>query len=73
MLVHIKHVLGEKELKQVRDLLNNADFCNGKLSAGMIAKQVKNNEELANEKIIGELNKIVMENLVRHPDYQHAA
>lgn len=73
MLVQIKHVLGDKELKQVQALLSNADFHHGKLSAGDIAKTVKNNEELVNENIISELNQIVMNNLVRHPEYQRAA
>ena len=73
MLVQIKHILGEKELSQVKNLLQNAEFREGKLSAGMVAKQVKNNEELDNDNIIAQLNQIVMENLVRHPDYQQAA
>ena len=73
MLVQIKHVLGEKELKQVQSLLRNAEFRDGKLSAGFVAKNVKNNEELSNERVISELNQIVMNNLVRHPQYQQAA
>ncbi len=73
MIVQIKHVLGEKELKQVQKLFQSTEFRDGKLSAGMAAKSVKNNEELINEKIITELNNIVMNNLVRHPEYNHAA
>lgn len=73
MLVHIKHVLGNKELAKAQNLLNNAEYQDGKLSAGFVAKKVKNNEELSNENIINELNNIVMGNLVRHPEYQLAA
>ncbi len=73
MLVQIKHVLGEHELKQAQDLLLNAKFRDGKLSAGIAAQLVKNNEELSNEKVIAELDQIIMDNLVRHPEYQQAA
>ena len=73
MIVQIKHVLGEKDLKHVQELLQNAQYKDGKLSAGLTAQLVKNNEELSEDKIITELNHIVMGNLVRHPQYQHAA
>ena len=73
MIVQIKHVLGDKELEQIHKYLKDAKFKDGKLSAGLVAKEVKNNEELAEEKIITELNRLVMGNLVRHPEYQHAA
>ena len=73
MLVQIKHLLGEHDLKQAQDLLLNAKFRDGKLSAGIAAQLVKNNEELSNEKVTAELNQIIMNNLVRHPEYQQAA
>ena len=73
MLVHIKHILGEAELDKVQSLLTDATFRDGKLSAGMAAQQVKNNLEVADENIISTLNNIVMNNVVRHPDYQQAA
>lgn len=73
MLVQIKHVLGEHALKQAQDLLLHAEFRDGKHSAGIAAQLVKNNEELSNEKVIAELNQIIMNNLVRHPEYQQAA
>ncbi|MFK7815668.1 MAG: Fe2+-dependent dioxygenase [Gammaproteobacteria bacterium] len=73
MLVNIKHILGEAELNKVQQLLKNAAFRDGKLSAGMAAQQVKNNQEVADDKVISSLNNIVMNNVVRHPDYQQAA
>ena len=73
MLVQIKHILGKKEIQQVQSLLKDAEFRDGRLSAGDVAKNVKNNEELNNEQLITELNQIVMNNLVRHPQYQRAA
>jgi len=73
MLVQIKHVLGESELSKVQELLKEAEFRDGHLSAGMVAKQVKKNQEVSDENIISTLNNIVMNNVVRHPVYQHAA
>ena len=73
MLVHIQQILGNTELKQIHALLQTAEFRDGHLSAGMVAKQVKNNQEVSDENIISSLNNIVMNNVVRHPTYQHAA
>ena len=52
MLVHIKHILGEAELRKVQELLNNASFRDGKFTAGLAAQAVKSNQEVADEKII---------------------
>ena len=73
MIVQIKHVLGDAELNKIQQLLKDANFRDGHLSAGMAAQQVKNNLEVADENIISSLNNIVMNNVVRHPDYQQAA
>ena len=73
MLVHIEHVVSDSELLTIQDLLKNAKFRDGHLSAGMAAKQVKNNLEVADQNIITSLNDIVLNNVVRHPVYQQAA
>jgi PKHD-type hydroxylase len=73
MLVNIEHILGEAELNNIQPLLKDATFRDGKLSAGAAAQLVKNNQEIADENIISSLNNIVMNNVVRHPEYQHAA
>ena len=73
MIIQVKQILGHKELMRAQKLLQGAQYRDGKLSAGLSAQSVKNNEELAEDKIIAELNQIVMGNLVRHPQYQHAA
>ncbi len=73
MLVHIKHILGEVEIQKIQELLKSADFRDGHLSAGMAAQQVKNNLEVSDENITSSLNNIVMNNVVRHPEYQQAA
>jgi PKHD-type hydroxylase len=73
MLVQIKNILGDAELQKIQDLLKTANFRDGHLSAGMAAQQVKNNLEVSDEDIISSLNNIVMNNVVRHPNYQQAA
>ena len=73
MLVHIQHILGDTELQKIQSLLKSADFRDGHLSAGMAAQQVKNNQEVADDNISSLLNNIVMNNVVRHPEYQQAA
>ena len=74
MLIHLKNVLGDKELKKIQSLLANADYVDGMLSAGMMAAQVKNNQEISSDDpSLKELNNLVMGNLVRHKIYQRAA
>jgi PKHD-type hydroxylase len=74
MLVTIPDVLDQQRLDYIRSVLDNARFVNGQLSAGMAAKRVKQNEELAADNDqIEQLNNLVMGNLVQHPLYQAAA
>ena len=73
MVIQVKHVLGDQELHQISELLATAEFRDGRLSAGLSAQQVKNNEEVCSEKTIFKLNRIVMGHLVRHPEYKIAA
>ncbi|TNF84899.1 MAG: Fe2+-dependent dioxygenase, partial [Gammaproteobacteria bacterium] len=74
MLLRIPSVLKPDQLAGVRQILARSRFVDGKLSAGMAARQVKRNEELdprADE--IGELNEVVMGSLVQHPVYRAGA
>ena len=74
MLLHIPSVLTHDQLDTVRKLLGDARFVDGKLSAGMAAKRVKNNEELDKRaKQMDMLNNIVMSSLVQHPVYRGGA
>ncbi len=74
MLVTIPDVLDQQRLDYIRSVLDNAPFVDGKLSAGMAAKRVKQNEELAADaQQLEQLNNLVMGNLVQHPRYQAAA
>ncbi|MCW8934463.1 MAG: Fe2+-dependent dioxygenase [Gammaproteobacteria bacterium] len=73
MLVSIPEVLSKQQLKSVRELLENADYVDGRLSAGKTARKVKKNHELATDsKLHGQLNNIVMNSLFNHPVYQAA-
>ena len=73
MLLTIPDVLNQHQLKNVRDLLQNADYVDGRLSAGITARKVKKNHELATDsKLHGQLNNIVMNALFNNPLYQAA-
>lgn len=73
MLITIDNILDEARLKTVHKLLEKARFVDGKLSAGMAAKRVKNNEEVAqDDQQLQQLNNIVMGSLVSNPAYQSA-
>nr|NIR61050.1 Fe2+-dependent dioxygenase [Gammaproteobacteria bacterium] len=74
MLVHIPSVLTAAQIETVNRLLSKARFVPGGDSAGMAARRVKRNRELAPDaEETLELNRIVMGNLVRHPTYKSAA
>jgi len=74
MLLQIPRVVSQDKLTVIRAILAKAKFVDGKLSAGMAAERVKNNEELASDaKEIQQLNNLVMGSLVQHPLYQSAA
>ncbi len=74
MLIRLTKVLDAERLQAVAELLTGADFVDGRLSAGAEARRVKRNLELAPGSDRRErLNAVVMNALVRHPDYQAAA
>jgi len=73
MLLAIPNVLTDHQLKTVRDLLQDAHYVDGRLSAGTSARKVKKNHELpADSKLQSQLNNIVMNALFNHPVYQAA-
>ena len=74
MLARIDHLISPKNLTRIRELLDASPFVDGKLSAGMVARGVKNNQEMnPHSEHFQELNELVMGNLVRHPKYKAAA
>ena len=71
MLLAIKNVLSENQLKVIRTLLENGDFVDGKLSAGKEAEKVKNNTELSQQSPLhDQLNQMVMPSLLQNAEYQ---
>lgn len=74
MLLRLREVLKNDELRLVREWLANANFVDGRLSAGTVAKRVKHNEELdARAAELERLNNLVMNRLVHHPVYRGGA
>ncbi|MHB8624455.1 MAG: Fe2+-dependent dioxygenase [Sulfuricaulis sp.] len=74
MLLRLPNVLTNDQLGAVRQLLANAKYVDGKLSAGVVAKRVKHNEELEKHASQMEmLNNIVMVSLVQHSTYRRGA
>ncbi len=74
MLLSIPQVLNQNQLEDVRQLLASARFVGGTTSAGMAARRVKNNEEVAGDaEQLDRLNSIVMGSLVQHPVYLNGA
>ncbi len=74
MLLRLQQVLKNDELMLVREWLARANFVDGRLSAGAVAKRVKNNEELDSRAAEFErLNNLVMSQLIRHPAYRAGA
>lgn len=74
MLITIDQLLNQEQLNTITKTLKSASFVDGKLTAGYSAKSVKNNLELNTQDTINnDLNNIIMNALVRHPTYKHAA
>ena len=77
MLLVIPNVLDQNQLKVISRLLEDAEFDDGKLSAGKEAALVKHNLELSQETRTGEvlhqqLNQMVMPSLMNNTDYQNS-
>lgn len=73
MLLQIPNVVSKDKLTVIQAILAKSQFIDGKLSAGMAAERVKNNEEIAGDaREIQQLNNLVMGSLVQHPVYQSA-
>jgi PKHD-type hydroxylase len=74
MLTRLSTVLDPDRLRDARKLVADGRFVDGVLSAGMAAQRVKNNQELAaDERLMRQLNNLVMGSLVKHPVYRSAA
>lgn len=73
MLITIPDLLDKQRLDFINQVLEKANFVDGTLSAGMAAKRVKNNEELAaDDQQMQQLNNLVMGSLVQHDEFKAA-
>ncbi len=74
MLLQIPHVLNAEELAQAHALLAEADWVDGRVTAGRQAAIVKNNQQLPEQAVqMAALRKIVLTALNRNPLFFSAA
>lgn len=74
MLTHIRGILDQEQLATAHRLIAAGSFQDGGRSAGMAARRVKHNDELAlSPAQMSDLNNLVMGSLVKHPTYRSAA
>lgn len=74
MLVTIPDLLNKQQLEEIHQLLNDATFIDGRLSAGRDAQRLKANQEVAPDDRSSErLNRIILGALHQHPTFQAAA
>ena len=74
MIICMANILTSEELGSIIDRLKNAEFVDGKLTAGWYAQQVKNNYQLKNDAApTQELRNLVNQALKRNSLFQIAA
>ncbi|MET0092309.1 MAG: Fe2+-dependent dioxygenase, partial [Sedimenticola sp.] len=74
MMLEIPGLLNEAQIKKIDEILADAEFVDGKLTAGMAAQRVKNNEELKKEPQKQDLLvRILMASLSHNEDFKAAA
>ena len=68
MILHIPNVLNQNQIKECRELLNKADWIDGKLTAGSQAVNVKSNLQLAeNNPLLKYLRDLITHALKTNP------
>jgi PKHD-type hydroxylase len=73
MLTTIPDLLTAQQLDDIRQLLSQANYVDGRLSAGRDAQRVKNNEEVSqDDQLTSRLNQMVLGTLHEHPTFQAA-
>ena len=74
MMYRINALLSADDLAEINELLKQARFVDGRLSAGKHARLNKHNQEVSNaDATLEKLNAIVMPKLITHPEYQAIA
>ena len=73
MLITIPQVFDADKLENIRDTISKTGFFDGKISAGKLAEQVKNNEEMqANRQQTEYLDHLIMGTLARNTVFRDA-
>ncbi len=72
MIVCIANVLDRATVEQVRDLLAQGSYVDGKQTAGWHAKLVKHNQQLAKSEPADHADRLVREALLAHPVFNAA-
>ena len=70
--IHLKQVLTPEELVQVRSLINQGQFQDGKLTASGAAVEVKKNEQLAINQQNMQIEHFLLQAIMRHPIIKRA-
>ena len=74
MLLHLTKVLDNAKLANIREMLGKTRFVDGKHSAGMVAEQVKHNEEVQSGSQQAQyLDQLVMSSLAENADFRSGA
>lgn len=74
MLYHIPNVLTKTQVQHCRELMDNADWVNGKVTAGTLSATVKHNQQLPNDHpLTFEMGEWILEALGEHPLFLSAA
>lgn len=67
----IPDLLSSEQCQRIRELLKNAQFLDGKQSAGPGSRQIKNNlQGKPSDPAVQEVQKMVHERLITHPQYR---
>lgn len=74
MLIKLPEVLPKEALAEIRTMLANATWVDGRVTAGIQAAVVKNNQQLAeNEPVLQKIRKVVLQALQNDPLFFSAA
>lgn len=74
MLLEIPDLLNSAQVEKIHEMLAGATFVDGKLTAGMAAKRVKENEEMAQDpELLQRLNRIIMASIGHNARFRSAA
>jgi len=74
MLLKIENVLDQAKLENIREMLTKAEFIDGRMSAGINARRVKNNEEMQPTSLQADyLDRLVMNTLAENEEFRRGA